>query len=500
MRCSTIISLAVIALTFTAQTAHAQQPPDTVWTKTYGGYDTDVGYSVQLTNDGGYILTGRTRSFSANVYDVYLIKTDNNGDTIWTRTYDKRDWDDGRSVQQTADGGYIITGWTLDIGQSGDVLLIRTDSSGDTLWTKVYGNNEDDRGDCVQITSDGGYIICGFTVSYGSGLQNILLLKTDSLGNVTWFRTFGGNGVNNGYYVEQTTDGGYIITGSGSPYIGGYDVYLIRTDSLGNMMWERTFGGSYNDMGRCVKQTDDGGFIVAGYHKKGPDPDSIDVYLIKTDSNGDSLWTRTYGGVCHDEGYSVDLTSEGGYIVSGFYEPPPGGLHDLYLIKTDSLGNEIWSLTIGGTRGETGWCVRQVSDGSFIIGGTTASYGAGGVDVWLIKLEAEYPAVMLIPQNQPIIVPSTGGNFNFEAIVENATGDPFGFDAWTIVVLPNGNIFGPIISRNGLTIQAGAIITRQITQIVPGNAPAGNYLYIGNVGVYPDTIWCSDEFPFVKRP
>ena len=495
----TIILLVSIAL---AATAPAQpQPPDTVWTKTYGGYDTDKGRCVQQTMDGGYIISGTTRSYGVGSYDVYLIRTDQNGDSIWTRTYGGSGWDEGRSIQQTSDGGYIITGCNGEFGLNKDVYLIRTDRNGDSLWTRTYGGIEDESSFCVQITSDGGFIICGNTESFGAGLYDAFLLKTDSLGNADWFRTYGGSGVDYGHFVEQTTDGGYILTGASSYYIGGYDVYLVRTDSLGNMLWQRTFGGSYNDMGRCVRQTTDGGFIVAGTTSNNYSPaDSMDVYLIKTNANGDSLWTRTYGGVCHDEGYSVDLTSDGGYIVSGFYEPPPGGLHDLYLIKTDSSGNEIWSSIFGGTRGETGWCVRQTSDGSFIIGGTTASYGAGGVDVWLVKLEAEYPMVTLNPLNHPIIIPSNGGNFTFEAIIENATGAPFGFDSWTLVVLPNGNTFGPIISRNGLTIQAGTIISRQIMQIVPGNAPSGNYLYIGNVGVYPDTIWSSDEFLFVKRP
>ncbi len=343
MRYSTLISLILIALSFLAATA--QQPPDTVWTRTYGGYDEDIGYCVQQTMDGGYIITGTTRSFSPNVYDVYLIKTDQNGDTVWTKTYDRMDWDDGRSVQQTADGGYIIAGFTFDLGADNSIYLIRTDMNGDTLWTRTYGGNNDEQVFCVQITSDGGFIICGNTESFGAGLYDAFLLKTDSLGNADWMRTYGGSGVDYGHFVEQTTDGGYILTGASSYYIGGYDVYLIRTDSLGNMLWERTFGGSYNDMGRCVRQTDDGGFIVAGYHKKGPSTDSIDVYLIRTNASGDSLWTRTYGGNYWDEGYSVDLTLDGGCIVSGFSEIAPNCNNDFILIKTNALGNEIWSST-----------------------------------------------------------------------------------------------------------------------------------------------------------
>ena len=503
MRLTTLISLALIALSFTVPTAPAQpQPPDTLWTRTYGGIDTDIGSCVQQTTDGGYIIAGRTQSFGTGVYAAYLIKTDMNGDTLWTRVFSGNHWYDFQSVVQISDGGFAAVGTSSEAPGEHYVYFVKTDINGNMVWTRTYGGNMNDKAFCLQITSDGGFIICGYTESYGAGLYDVFLLKTNSSGHPSWFRTYGGSGVDYGVYVEQTTDGGYIITGSSSPYIGGYDVYLIRTDSLGNMLWERTFGGSYNDVGRCVRQTDDGGFIVAGTTSNNYSPaDSMDVYLIKTDANGDSLWTRTYGGDYWDEGYSLDLTSDGGYIVSGFSENPPGtNLLDFYIVKIDSIGNENWSKTIGGFSHDWSFCVQRSSDGGYIVCGYTGSYGAGDADIWLVKLEAEYPAVTLNPLNHPIVIPSNGGNFTFDATVENATGDPFDFDSWTLVILPNGNIFGPLFRRNGLIIQPGMILTRQITQIVPGNAPAGNYIYVGNIGFYPDSLMDSDRFEFVKRP
>ncbi|MEO0049802.1 MAG: T9SS type A sorting domain-containing protein, partial [candidate division WOR-3 bacterium] len=232
-------------------------------------------------------IAGYTNSFGAGSYDVYLIKTDTNGDTIWARTYGGTDYEFGYSVQQTADGGYIIT------GNSGplhiyDVYLVKTDANGDTIWTRTYGGTEDDEAFSVQQTFDGGYIIAGWTYSFSTG---------DSA-----------------------------------------DVYLVKTDSFGDTVWTRTYGGAEDDDARSVQQTTDGGYIVAGWTYSFSTGDSADVYLIKTDANGDTIWTRTYGGEKNVCGYGVQQTADGGYIIAGKIIQTGGRYWDVYLIKTDSLG------------------------------------------------------------------------------------------------------------------------------------------------------------------
>jgi len=305
----------------------------------YGGTSSDEGYSVAQTSDGGYIVAGRTISFGAGFGDVYLIKTDANGDTLWTRTYGGTDWDDGRSVAQTFDGGYIIAGWTESYGVGPfDVYLIKTDSSGDTLWTRTYGGVGYDWGFSVAQTSDSGYIISGMTDSYGAGSSDVYLIKTDTNGDTLWTRTYGGTYWDMGESVAQTSDSGYIIAGKTLSYGAGHeDVYLIKTDFLGDTLWTRTYGGTLWDAGNSVGQTFDGGYIVTGYtYSYGVD--SGDVYLIKTDANGDTIWTRTYGGTSSDGGYSVVQTSDGGYIISGWTNSYGAGSDDVYLIKTDANG------------------------------------------------------------------------------------------------------------------------------------------------------------------
>ena len=210
--------------------------PAQAWERTYGGSYVEVGLSVQQTSDGGYIIAGGTYSFGNPGGDVYLIKTDASGDTIWTRTYGGSDWEVGRSVQETSDGGYIIAGQRgLIIDTLADVYLIKTDASGDTIWTRTYGGSKQDGGYSVQQTSDGGYIIAGWTASFSYPYVDVYLIKTDASGDTIWTRTYGGNDADGSNSVCETSDGGYIIAGYTRSFgADEADVYLIKTDADGN--------------------------------------------------------------------------------------------------------------------------------------------------------------------------------------------------------------------------------------------------------------------------
>ena len=380
-----IISLTAVLFVFGSACAQ----PDTLWTRTYGDISSDAGYGIDETEDGGFIIVGYTYPVGVGSSDLYLIKTDSVGDTIWTRTYGGDNSDGGYSIQQTDDGGFIMVGYTYDQHATNCLYLVKTDAYGDTIWTRAY--NDYIRGECVRQTDDGGYIIAGTTQ-----MENAAIIKTDSLGIFEWDQIFGSTYLDEGFSVDQTVDGGYIMTGSIclNPY-GQSDVLIARTDSDGDSLWTKMYG-SYNiDKGYCVQLDSEGGFVVAG---KFDEEDGADnepsIYLIKTDSNGDSIWTRIFGTNQKDWGNHMVKTTDGGYAITGACDvviPWAGG--NLCFMKADNDGREEWLLSFGGDDYERGYCVLQTSDGGYAVLGVTHSYGAGGSDIWLLRFESEYTSV-----------------------------------------------------------------------------------------------------------
>jgi hypothetical protein len=346
------------------------------WEVTLGGSSSDMGLSVQQTIDDGYIITGMTYSFGGGTPDVYLVKTDANGVEQWFNTFTgfSGGGDYGNSVKQTMDGGYIITGYAMidNLSVSGhlDLYLIKTDGIGVEQWSRAFGGNSNDAGHSVQQTTDGGYIITGYTWSNGS--KDIWLIKTDGNGQEQWSQTFVGSYDMNGSSVQQTSDGGYIIAGACDCPDDGI---LIKTDGNGIEQWSQNLGGT----GNSVQQTTDGGYVIAGKS------DLIalwDFWLSKTDGNGQEQWSQTYGGWSAS---SVQQTSDGGYIITGY--TLSNGYSDVYLVKTDGSGIEQWNQTFGGSLDyDIGSSVQQTTDGGYIIAGYTDSFGNGG-DVYLIKTD-----------------------------------------------------------------------------------------------------------------
>jgi hypothetical protein len=334
---------------------------DTLWTRTYGGQYADVGNSVCVTPDAGYIITGLTSSFGSGLEDLWVLRTDHSGETLWTRTYGGSGIDRGYSIQSTSDGNYIITGWTnfSPIREESDIWLLKIKPNGDTLWTQTYGIQGEDKGYHVQQTSDGGYILIGSTRSLGAGLDDIT-------GDTLWTRAYGMEWHDRGYYIEQTSDAGYIIIGS--RWIPGQeerssDVWLLKTDSLGDTIWTRTYGGSQDwrhEEGFFVTQTIDGGYIFAyGIMDKG-------YSLVKTDSTGNIAWQKFYSKLGIG---SLQETSDGGYIITGSKS------NDLLLLKIDCHGKKEWRHTYGRKNLDVGLDIRQTQDQGFIVVGARNAKG-----------------------------------------------------------------------------------------------------------------------------
>ena len=475
-----------------ASTILAQEPGDTLWTRTYGGSSYEEAYSVQQTADGGYIVAGTTESFGAGDNDVWLLRTDPNGDTLWARTYGGGDSEQGRSVQQTTDGGYIIAGFVEDPNLVANLYLVKTDPDGDTLWSWRYEGDDYAYVYSVQQTTDGGYILAGKT---GPLLQDYdaWLVKTDALGDTLWTRRYGGGDHQEAYAVRQTADGGYVVTGE-TGTCPDFDVYLWKTDAGGETVWARTYGGSDYDRGYSVQQTTDGGYIIvgttesfgAGYQ---------DVYLVKTDADGDSLWTRVYGRSQEDYAYSVQQTTDDGYVIAGYTQS--GRDLNVWLLTTDVDGDTLWTRTYGGTGVESAYSVQQSADGAYVIAGYTDSFGAGYKDVYLLKVAGDQlepdVSIEIVPDSPPVTVPQ-GGRFGYEGSLANNTEDPQVVDVWVMAVGPTKEVYGPFKEFYDLPLDPGQSRSAHFNQHVPGGAPLGFYDYIAYCGEDLSTIMDSSYF------
>jgi hypothetical protein len=361
---------------------------------TFGEAGRDWASSVQQTADGGFVIAGGTQSFGAGKSDVWLIKTDEEGNKEWSRTFGgtERDW--AVSVQQTADGGFVIAGGTESFGAGrSDVWLIKTDEEGNKEWSRTFGGAEWDEACSVKQTADGGFIIAGDTASFGAGQHDVWLIETDEEGNREWSRTFGGTDVERAYSVQQTTDSSFIMVGSRMaglvpPPALESDCLVIKTDHQGNKEWSRTFDGSWTDSGAYVEQTRDGGFIIAGSRGRRAliGAGDADFWLIKTDEEGNKEWSQSYGGRQWEWATCVQQTRDGGFIIFGTTRSFGAGDTDFWLVKTDQRGNEEWNKTFGGTYWDCGGSVQQLSDGGFIIVASIGDKIGDDKDVWLIRL------------------------------------------------------------------------------------------------------------------
>ncbi len=401
--CTIRLSLAfllVVGLNLEA-TLNAAEPPQstgrqTSFRRTFGGAGLDEGNYAQQTSDGGYIAVGVTSSFGEGDWNTWLVKVDPVGAEEWSRTFGiaAGRYEGGEFLQETTDGGYIIVGAVLSTMPSDyDVRLIRTNGNGRQLWSRTFGGSGWDWGRFVRQTGDGGFIITGWTDSHGSGGGDLWLFKTDDRGNEEWSRTYGGIENDQGNCIQPTDDGGYIITGAtSSNSVGNDDLWLIKTNANGMAQWMLTFGGKGYEEGHFVQTTSDGGYIVVGSTTSTGAGES-DVWLIKLDINGRMAWSRTFGGAEWDWGDVVHETTDGGYILVGTTLSFGAGGSDVWLIKTDTDGNEEWSRTYGGHSLDFGLSVQPTTDGGYIIAGQTYSFGAGNGDLWLIKTDSEGQAV-----------------------------------------------------------------------------------------------------------
>jgi len=294
------------------------------------------------------------------------------------------------ALVQTTDGGYALGGYTNSSGAgSYDCWLAKTDAFGNMIWNQTYGGTGEDVAYALVQTTDGGYALAGWTTSFGDGNPFAWLVKTDSAGDMQWNSTCGGGHCEYAWDLVQTTDGGYALAGLTWP-IGAsfYDFWLAKTDASGNAQWSKHYGGSFHDWGRAIVQTSDGGYALTGLTAC-LGAGIADVWLVKTDASGDMMWYQTYGGTNIDEAWALVQTTDGGYALAGYTTSFGAGGHDCWLVKTDASGNMQWNKTYGGTSRDYAYALVQTSDGGYALAGMTESFGAGSSDFWLIKTNVE---------------------------------------------------------------------------------------------------------------
>jgi hypothetical protein len=265
---------------------------------------------------------------------------------------------------------------------------VKTDSAGNAQWNKTYGGTNNDWARALVQTVDGGYALAGTTYSYGAGLEDVWLVKTDASGNAQWNMTYGGTNYDEAETLVQTSDDGYALAGTTLSYGDGtYDFWLVKTDSAGNAQWNKTYAGTNHEKAYALVQTADGGYALAGDTTPSFPNISYDVWLVKTDSAGNAQWNKTYGGTNNDRAYALVQTADSGYALAGGTNSYGTG-GDSWLVKTDSAGNAQWNKTYGGTNYDNAYALVQTVDGGYALAGPTDSYGAGAPNAWLMKTDA----------------------------------------------------------------------------------------------------------------
>jgi len=370
--------------------------------KNYGGTQNERGYSVKQTSDGGYVIVGSSTSYGAGGSDLWILKVDGLGEFSWSKTYGGQGNDIGRDITQTSDGGYIITGYTKSFSSGGDMdlWLIKTDANGESClysdggtcsensskWIKSFGTSGNDYGTSVQETSEGDFIVAGKS----GRIPSVFVIKTNSSGEKIWENLYGTGPGDRAQYIIERQDLGFLIVGKENANNVDDNLCLINIDTDGAEVWHSLYGGGGADGGNHISEVSGGGYIIAGATKSYGNGNWDDLWLVKTSTGGSMEWQKTFGGSYTETGNYTHEKDEGGYMVTGSTESIGQGFYDIWVVSTDYTGNEIYSQTFGGNMDDKAIRGARGNSGELLIIGYTDSFGNGGEDVLLIKIDPNY--------------------------------------------------------------------------------------------------------------
>jgi hypothetical protein len=441
------VILFLITLCITAQ-------PTIEWQKSLGGTNKEIARCIQQTIDGGYIVAGQTLSNDGDVtsnhgdHDYWVVKFDSIGDITWQKTFGGSNEDIAYSIQQTTDGGYIVVGSSQSIDGdvtgnhgSSDFWVIKLTSLGVITWQKTFGGYSWDVGYSIQQTLDGGYIVAGSSLSNNGdvtgnhGNEDYWVVKINNLGDIEWQKSLGGSSSEHAYSIQQTSEGGYIVAGftlsndwdvTGNHSSLG-DFWVVKINNLGNIEWQKSLGGTGSESAKQIQQTNDGGYIVAGWSNSNDgdvtgNQGEYDFWVVKLNDVGSIAWQKSIGGSGWELASSIQQTTDGGYIVAGSTTSNNGdvlgyiGGGDLWMVKLTSIGGILWQKCLGGTNNETAHSVRQTSDAGYIVTGTSNSNDGnvsgnhGNYDIWVVKLSAVIGVDEIVEQNLFSVFPNPATN------------------------------------------------------------------------------------------
>lgn len=355
---------------------------------TGGASGSDVFLSIRRDYKNNFVLAGYTHSFGAGNADAWVVKLNASGNVLWQKTYGGANLDVANSIQFTSDGGYVLAGTTQSSGAGlADAWVVKLDATGNIQWQKTYGGALNDFGNSILNTSSGGYVLAGATQSSGAGNYDAWVIKLDSLGNVLWQKTLGGAGEDTALSIQNNSfHNGYVLVGNTSSFgAGSLDAWIIMLDDTGNVVWQKTYGGAEQDSASGIEYTYDSGYIMAGFTRSSG-TGNFDAWIVKLDATGNVLWQKTIGGSDNDYAFSVLYDNGNSIVIAGSTYSAGAGSSDAWVVKLDTSGNVLWQKALGGMGADVARSIQATGYG-YIVGGSSSSLGTLADDAWIINLD-----------------------------------------------------------------------------------------------------------------
>lgn len=397
---------------FCALAQNGKQTPTSSpnYTKSYGGKGFDETNAIIKLKEGGYVLAGRSSSYNSGNTDLNLIKIDDKGNVIWNKTYGGENTEVAYDLIETSKGEIIAVGSSDSYGAGEDIKdmwVLKVTQDGTMVWNKTYGTTKSiDEARSIVETEEGNFIVVGTSLvmpDENAGENDpiesseALVVKIDNNGGKIWIKKYGGEHSEEANAIVKTATGFTIVGCTESFGKGKWDVWVFHIDKDGNKLWDKTYGGGDNEIGNTITVTSDGGYLIGGYTYSFATAASLDLWLIKIDAKGEQMWAKAFGGMSTDEAYAVIETKKGDFVAAGYTEvwkPNKDNInvsvdmHNVYVVKVDKNGNKIWEQSLGGQANQRGMDIVEANDGSLLVVGST-DISEEGPDSILMKLNAD---------------------------------------------------------------------------------------------------------------